>query len=54
MDISYRELREGEIDRELFRHFKRYQKVDICLRRDGDGWVEKPDPFIDDWGEKEY
>ena len=54
MDISYRELREGEIDRELFRHFKRYQKVDICLRRDGDRWVEKPDPFIDDWGEKEY
>ena len=54
MNIGYRELREDEIDRELFMHFIRHQKVEICLRRDGDRWVERPDPFIDDWSEDEY
>lgn len=53
-ETVFRLISENEIDRELFRHFIRRQTVDICLRRDGENWVERSDPFIDDWGEAEY
>jgi ribosomal protein S18 acetylase RimI-like enzyme len=52
--ISYRTLKEEEISRELFRHFIRRQVVGKCLRREGDKWIEKDDPFIDDWSEEDY
>lgn len=54
MDVIIRTLAEEEIDRALFRSFIRRQEVDLCLRREGDGWVVRPDPFIDDWNEEEY
>ena len=53
-ETVFRLISENEINRELFRNFIRHQTVDICLRRDGENWVERPDPFIDDWGEEEY
>ena len=49
MDVTIRPLGETEIERELFRPFTRRQEVNLCLRRDGDRWVVRPDPFIDDW-----
>lgn len=52
--IEYRNLSEGEINRELFSHFIRHQTVTRCWRREDDRWVIKNDPFIDDWNEKDY
>ena len=54
MEIEYRPIPEDEIDRDLFADFIRHQVVDVCLRREGENWVERSDPFIDDWGEEEY
>ena len=54
MEIEYRAIPEEEIDRNLFADFIRHQVVDVCLRREGENWVERSDPFIDDWGEEEY
>ena len=52
--ITYRELAEGEINRELFRNFIRRQVVTKCWRREAGKWVIREDPFIDDWTEAEY
>ena len=54
MEIKYRPIPEEEIDRNLFADFIRHQVVDVCLRREGDSWVERSDPITDDWGEEEY
>ena len=54
MEIEYRAIPEEEIDQDLFADFIRHQVVDVCLRREGDSWVERSDPFTDDWGEEEY
>ena len=52
--IEYRNLEEREIDRRLFEKFLRHQVVDRCLRREDGKWIVKPDPFVDDWTEKDY
>lgn len=52
--VQYRTLKEQEINRQLFGHFIRRQVVGKCLRREGDIWIEKDDPFIDDWSEQDY
>ncbi len=44
-----REIEEGEISIPLFACFRRRQVVTKCWRRDGDAWVIRDDPFIDDW-----
>ena len=54
MDVTVRELSLEEIDRGFFRSFIRRQEVNLCWRRDGEGWAIRPDPFIDDWSEAEY
>lgn len=54
MDVTVRELSFEEIDRGLFRSFIRRQEVNLCWRREGDSWVIRSDPFIDDWSEAEY
>ena len=54
MVVTVHELALEEIDRKLFCSFVRRQEVNLCLRREGDGWVVRPDPFIDDWSEAEY
>lgn len=51
---EYRKIDTSEIDRELFRGFIRRQVVTDCWRREGDKWVIKSDPFIDDWSEENY
>ena len=52
--IQYRELRENELNRELFRHFIRHQRVTDCYRKENGTWVVKSAPFIDDWSEEDY
>lgn len=52
--ILYRNLLEQEINRELFASFIRRQVVVKCVRKNGDGWTVKDDPFTDDWSEKDY
>lgn len=52
--ITYRNILSEELNRELFRNFIRRQVVGDCLRREGDRWVVKPDPFLDDWSEEDY
>lgn len=52
--IQYRTLNSNEINRQLFRHFVRRQKVTLCRRRESGEWVWKSDPFIDDWSEDDY
>ena len=52
--MIYRKPEIREIDRSLFRGFIRRQVVKDCWRREGDKWVIKSDPFIDDWSEEDY
>ena len=52
--VQYRKLCAEEIHRELFRDFIRRQKVEKCWRREGNQWVIKDDPFIDDWTDSDY
>ena len=52
--IEYRKLGVDEINRKLFKHFKRRQVVTKCWRKVQGKWVIKDVPFIDDWSEKEY
>ena len=47
--ITYRELAESELNRELFRNFIRHQVVTKCWRREAGKWIIRDDPFIDDW-----
>lgn len=52
--LCYRELKEDEINAELFRFFQRKQIVNECWRKVNGKWVIREDPFIDDWGKDEY
>lgn len=52
--ITYRALDFQKMNQELFRDFIRHQVVEDCLRREGDCWVVKADPFIDDWSQEDY
>lgn len=51
---EYRTLSENDICRNLFRQFIRRQVVRECWRKEGDTWVIREDPFIDDWSEEDY
>lgn len=51
---AYRALHREELDRRLFAQFIRRQEVTDCWRREGAGWVIRPDPFVDDWSEEDY
>lgn len=53
-EVQYRDLTLDELDRGLFAHFVRRQEVGDCWRREGAGWVIRPDPFVDDWSEEDY
>lgn len=52
--IYYRTLCADEICRELFGNFVRHQNVVKCWRKEGEKWVIRDDPFIDDWTEDDY
>ena len=52
--VRLRPLQEEEITRALFASFYRRQEVTACWRREGEKWVVRDDPFLDDWTEEEY
>lgn len=52
--ITYRNLLENEINRELFSDFIRHQVVTKCWRRHNGKWMIENAPFIDEWTEDEY
>lgn len=52
--VTYRQLCENEINRELFGNFVRHQKVRECWRKIDGKWVVRDAPFIDDWSEEDY
>lgn len=52
--ISYKELKENEINIELFASFDRYQEVNECWRKESGEWVLKEIAFIEKWGPDEY
>lgn len=52
--MQYREIKENEINIQLFRVFRRRQVVTDCWRRENGKWVIKSDPFIDDWSAEDY
>lgn len=52
--IKYRELKDTEVNRDLFYEFKRRQEVKDCWRRVNGEWVIREDPFIDEWSEEDY
>ncbi len=54
LSIEYRQLRETEINRELFSHFIRHQNVTKCWRKNNGTWTIQDAPFIDDWSESDY
>ncbi len=52
--ITYHNIQEQEINRDLFQYFIRHQTVTKCWRREKGTWKIKDDPFIDDWSEADY
>ena len=52
--MEIRELLEKEISLELFKDFKRYQKVTKCWRKVDGQWVIKDIAFIEQWNLEEY
>ena len=49
-----REIAAEEISLPLFARFQRRQVVTKCWRRDGDTWVIRDDPFVDDWSREDF
>lgn len=47
--IEYRQLKLEDCPDDLLSGFNRYQEVTKCWRKEGDEWVIKDDPFVDDW-----
>ena len=52
--IQYKDLKEDEINRELFRGFIRRQVVTDCFRKEDGKWIVRAAPFVDDWTEQDY
>lgn len=52
--ISYNELKETEINKELFMSFNRHQEVKKCWRKENGQWVLKDISFVEEWGTDEY
>lgn len=52
--MIYRELKEDELNRELFGSFERHQVVNECWRFVNGRWTVKKAPFIDQWSEEDY
>ncbi|WP_460287213.1 GNAT family N-acetyltransferase [Clostridium sp. CTA-7] len=53
-DMKYIKINTEIINRELFSHFQRHQKVTKCWRKIDGKWCIKEIAFIDDWTEEEY
>ncbi|MCI7768645.1 MAG: GNAT family N-acetyltransferase [Oscillospiraceae bacterium] len=53
-EIKYTELKAEDINTELFSAFRRHQVVEKCMRKIDGEWKAIDNPFVEDWGEKEY
>lgn len=52
--LQYRDLKENELCRELFKDFIRRQNVTKCWRKEAGEWVIRDAPFVDDWTDADY
>ena len=52
--LTYRNLLENEICRQLFLNFIRHQIVTKCWRKHNGQWIVEDTPFIDEWTEADY
>lgn len=52
--MNIRELTENEITLELFKGFRRHQKVEKSMRKIDGKWIAVDTVFVDDWGAAEY
>lgn len=52
--MNYIKIGEQSINRELFAHFKRHQRVTKCWRKIDGKWCIKEISFTDDWTEEDY
>ena len=52
--MEFRELKEEELNRELFKNFDRFQEVKKCWRKEKGDWVIKENPFIEQWKDEDY
>lgn len=52
--LTYRNLLENEICRQLFLNFIRHQVVAKCWRKHNGQWTVEDAPFIDEWTEVDY
>ena len=50
----YRELKNEEINEELFACFNRYQEVQKCWRKENGTWELRDINFTEQWGSEEY
>lgn len=53
-EVIYKELKENEIDIDLFSSFNRHQDVKKCWRKEDGQWVLKDIAFVEHWGAEEY
>ena len=54
MNTNFITLSDGMITTELFSEFHRHQVVTKCHRKIDGEWVIIDNPFVEDWGEKEF
>ena len=52
--MFYREIKPEEMELSIFSSFERRQVVTDCVRREGNAWVVKAAPFIDQWSKEDY
>lgn len=52
--MNIRELNENDITLELFKDFRRHQKVEKSMRKTHGKWIAVDTVFVDDWGVAEF
>ncbi|WP_394522460.1 GNAT family N-acetyltransferase [Lacrimispora sp. JR3] len=52
--MEYREIKESELNKELFSEFNRYQEVKECLRKVDGTWAAVKNPFTEQWQDEDY
>ena len=54
MTMEYKELKEIDIELNLFKSFNRYQDVEKCWRKEDGKWILKEITFTEQWSNDEY